>query len=135
MPEDIADIIPVLPTVATEELDEAQDPPDIEAVNEEDVPEQSVVVPVMVPAPEEEDTVTVLVVKQLPGSEYVIIADPVAIPVTVPVALTVAIEVLLLDQVPPVAPLVNVAVLPTQTDDEPEIASGVAFTETTVDEV
>lgn len=135
MPEDIADIIPVLPTVATEELDEAQEPPDIEADNEEDVPEQSVVVPVMVPAPVEEDTVTDLVVKQLPGSEYVMIADPAAIPVTVPVALTVAIEVLLLDQVPPVAPLVNVAVLPTQTDDEPEIASGVAFTETTVDEV
>lgn len=125
----------MLPTEATEELDEDQDPPEMEAVNVVDVPEHRTVVPEIVPAPVEDETVTNLVVKQLPESEYVMTADPLVIPVTMPEELTVAIEVLLLDHVPPVVPLVKLEVPPTQIEDEPEIASGVAFTETTADVV
>ena len=54
---------------------------------------------------------------------------PEVTPVTTPVPLTtVAIVVLLLDQVPPVAPSVKVIVEPTQNGEDAEIADGVVLT-------
>jgi hypothetical protein len=52
------------------------------------------------------------------------VAVPADTPDTTPLLFTVATPVLLLLQVPPVVALLNIVVLPTQTVDVPEIASG-----------
>jgi hypothetical protein len=57
---------------------------------------------------------------------------PDAIPVTTPVVLTVPAAGLLLTQVPPVTLCVSVAVLPTHTDEGPDIVVGAVFTVTVV---
>jgi hypothetical protein len=58
------------------------------------------------------------------------VVAPAATPVTMPVvAPIVAIEVVLLVQLPPLTPLVSVAVAPAHTDKGPVIAPGASSTE------
>lgn len=74
-------------------------------------------------------TVNVIDVKQPPGAIYVILAVPADIPVTMPEGEpTVAIAVALLTHVPVPDELANVVLNPSQTDDDPVIDPGAAFT-------
>lgn len=122
----------LLPTVATEGLDEDHVPPLI-------VPPRAIVCPMitvegppMVPAAGAPFIVAVPVRTQPATDVYVIIAVPGATPVRTPLDEPIsAMEVLLLTHVPPPGAEVNVLVADAQILKPPVIVPGVGFTVTT----
>jgi hypothetical protein len=93
--------------------------------------------PVIMPVPGTEMTETDVVAETEPQelvTVYEIVAVPLETPYTTPDALTVTIDVLLLDHVPPEAPVesASVIVAPAQTVDGPVIAPADAPEETVI---
>jgi hypothetical protein len=126
--------VPVVLTVAMVGLALDQVPPVVASESSKVLPAQTVLPPVIVPAPGAWVTVTSMVSDMEPQAAletvYDIIAVPDNTPVTVPVVLIVATPVLLDDQVPPVADSVKVTGVPIQIVLEPDIvpASGAEIT-------
>lgn len=125
-------------TVATEVLLLLHVPP-ATASARVDVPpdEQSVVVPVIVPAegaPLMVTDIVALLMPQLLLTRYEIVTVPADTPLTTPKELTVAIELLLLLHAPPLTASASVVVPPTQAEGVPVIvpAEGVVVTENEV---
>lgn len=115
--------IPVdVPIVATAVLELDHTPPDVVLVRVVLSLAQIRSVPPI--AAGNEFTVTVTALTHPLDKLYEIVAVPAATPLTTPFVPTVAVAVLLLLQVPPVDAVLNVVVLPSQTESAPVILAG-----------
>jgi hypothetical protein len=135
VPADTPVTTPLVLTVAIPEAPVLHVPPLTELLNVVVLPAQTVAMPVIAPASGSGLTVTICVVTAVPQlfvTVYDIIAVPADMPVTTPLVLTVAIPAVPVLQVPPLAELLSVVVLPAQTVAVPVIvpASGSGLTVT-----
>jgi hypothetical protein len=108
----------VLPTVATDVFDDAQEPPVVVLLKLIVLPAHTTDEPVIVPALGSGLTVTTAVTL-IPLTVYEITAVPPDTPLTTPVLPAVATVVLPLLQLPPLAALLRLVLLPTHTVSVP----------------
>lgn len=127
VPNAIPKTIPVPETVAIEVDALFQDPPGADPDRTVVYPRHKVLLPEMVPAAGSGFTVTGNVAAAVPQTVvtlYLIVSAPADSPDITPDTDTAALPVVIL-QNPPVAVVASVAVAPTQTVDDPEIAPAV----------